>query len=126
MKKYLTYAIAAFFATTVVAIASPEAEMMLQSKEKAAWQAFKDKKADDFKKVVRRHGRPFTPMGSPTCKKRLDDDAKMDMKSFSLSDFTVVMTDANTAIVTYKAKIEGHAWAAKTPPAITTPVRSGK
>lgn len=35
--------------------------------------------------------------------------SKMDMKSFSLSDFTVVMSDANTAIVTYKAKVEGAA-----------------
>lgn len=52
MKKYLTYAIATFVATTVVAIASPEVEMMLQSKEKAAWQAFKDKNGDDFKKLV--------------------------------------------------------------------------
>ena len=32
--------------------------------------------------------------------------AKVDMKSFALSDFKVTMADANTAIVTYKAKIE--------------------
>ena len=60
MKKYLTYAIAAFFATMVVAFASPETEM-LQSKEKAAWQAFKDKKADDFKRWFRPTWLPFTP-----------------------------------------------------------------
>ena len=32
-------------------VASPDAAM-IEAKEKAAWQAFKDKKPDDFKKVV--------------------------------------------------------------------------
>jgi hypothetical protein len=105
MKKYLTYAIAAFFATTVVAFASPETEM-LQSKEKAAWQAFKDKKSDDFKKLVTPNMMAVYADGIYNMQKELDTMTKMEMKSFSLSDFTVVMTDANTAIVTYKAKVE--------------------
>jgi hypothetical protein len=105
MKKYLTYAIAAFFATTVVAFASPETEM-LQSKEKAAWQAFKDKKSDDFKKIVSPKMMAVYADGIYDLQKEMDSMSKMEMKSFSLSDFTVVMTDANTAIVTYKAKVE--------------------
>ena len=36
----------------------------------------------------------------------LDAMTKTDMKSFSLSDFNVVMTDKDTALVTYKAKVE--------------------
>ncbi len=51
MKKYLTYTIAALFASQSVSIAAPIRPRM-DAKEKAAWQAFKDKKADDFKKVV--------------------------------------------------------------------------
>jgi hypothetical protein len=106
MKKYLTYAIAALFATTVVAFASPEVEMALQSKENAAWQAFKDKKGDDFKKLVATKMMAVYADGIYNLQKEIDQMSKMDMKSFSLSDFTLVMSDANTAIVTYKAKIE--------------------
>jgi hypothetical protein len=106
MKKYLIYASAAFFATTVLAIASPEVEMKPQSKEKAVWQAFKDKKSDDFKKLVAPDMMAVYADGIYNLQKEMGMMAKMDMKSFSLSDFTVVITDANTAIVTYKAKIE--------------------
>jgi hypothetical protein len=38
--------------------------------------------------------------------KEVDAMAKQDMKSFTLSDFNVVMTDRDTALVTYKAKVE--------------------
>ena len=51
MKKYMTYAVTAFFATITISLAAPD-KAAIEAKEKAAWQAFKDKKADDFKKVV--------------------------------------------------------------------------
>src|SRR5229473_3539651 len=51
MKKYITYAMTALFATIAVSIAAPDKDAMM-AKETAAWQAFKDKKSDDFKKVV--------------------------------------------------------------------------
>ena len=51
MKKYITYAMTTFFATIAVSIAAPDKDAMM-TKEKAAWQSFKDKKSDDFKKVV--------------------------------------------------------------------------
>jgi hypothetical protein len=41
--------------------------------------------------------------------KELDRMPKMEMKSFALSDFSLVMTDADTAVVTYKAKVDGTA-----------------
>ena len=47
MKKYITYAMTAFFATIAVSIAAPDKDAMM-AKEKAAWQAFKDKKSDEF------------------------------------------------------------------------------
>jgi hypothetical protein len=108
MKKYLTYAIAAFFATTVIAIASPDAEM-LQFKEKAAWQAFKDRKTDEFKKLVSSNLMCVYAEGICNLQKEIDRMPKVDIKSFALSDFNVVMTDANTAVLTYKAKMEGTA-----------------
>ena len=107
MKKYLTYAIAAFIATTVVAFASPEAEMMLQSKEKAAWQAFKDRKADDFKKVVAADFVGVYAEGVSNMKKEMDDMQKWNMKSFAISDYNVVATGADTMISSYKVTLEG-------------------
>lgn len=105
MKKYMTYAVAVLFATTLVALGSPEAEM-LQAKEKAAWQAFKDKKADDFKKLLSPDMVAVYSDGTFGLQHELDMMAKMDVKSFALSDMKVTMTDADTAIVTGKVKVE--------------------
>ena len=51
MKKYISYTMIALLATAAISSAATNEDMM-QEKEKAAWQAFKDKKPDDFKKVV--------------------------------------------------------------------------
>jgi hypothetical protein len=105
MKKYLTYAMIAFFATIAISIAAPDKEAII-AKEKAAWQAFKDKKADDFQKLVSADLVAVYADGIMNMKAELDTMSKTDMKSFSLSDINVVMTDADTAIVSYKAKVE--------------------
>ena len=106
MKKYITYAMTAFFATIAVSIAAPD-KAALEAKEKAAWQAFKDKKSDDFKKLLYPNFVGVYADGVYTLQKQIDAMQKWDMKSFSLSDSNVVMTDADTAIVTCKAKVEG-------------------
>jgi hypothetical protein len=105
MKKYITYTILAFFAAAAVSIAAPD-KAAIEAKEKAAWQAFKDKKADDFKKLVSADLVAVYAQGVMNMKQELDTMSKTDMKSFSLSDFNVVMTDADTAIICYKAKTE--------------------
>ena len=51
MKSYLTYAVAILIATMAVATAAPDNDALME-KENAAWQAFKDKNADAFKKIV--------------------------------------------------------------------------
>ena len=105
MKKLISYTLTALFATIALSIASPD-KAALEAKENAAWQAFKDKKADDFKKVVSPHMMAIYPDGIYDMQKEVDGMAKTEMKSFTLSDFNVVMTDADTALVTYKAKVE--------------------
>ena len=105
MKKYMTYAIAAFFAMFAVALAGPNDDAII-AKEKAAWQAFKDKKADDFKKLVSADLVAVYADGVMNMQAELDTMSKRNMKSFSLSDFKVVMTDADTAMIAYKAKVE--------------------
>jgi hypothetical protein len=105
MKKYISYTMIALFATIAVSIAAPD-KAALEAKEKAAWQAFKDKKADDFKKLVSADLVAVYAQGIMNMKAELDTMSKTDMKSFSLSDIKVVMTDADTAIISYKAKVE--------------------
>ena len=43
MEKYITYAMTVFFATIAISIAAPPDKDAMMTKEKAAWQAFKDK-----------------------------------------------------------------------------------
>ncbi len=105
MKKYLTYTIALFFASLTLAVAGPNDDAIIAN-EKAAWQAFKDKKPDDFKKLVSADMVAVYGDGIMNMQAELDVMKKRDMKSFSLSDFKVVMTDADTAVIAYKAKVE--------------------
>ena len=106
MKKYMTYAMAAFFATIAVSIAAPDKAAM-EAKEKAAWQAFKDKKADDFKKLVDKDFRGVYAEGIDNMQKTLDDMQKWDMKSFTISDFDSFSDEPDVIVTTYTVKIEG-------------------
>ena len=106
MKKYITYAMTAFFAMIAVSIAAPD-KAALEAKEKAAWQAFKDKKADDFKKVVDKDIRCVYADGVSNLQKELDDMKKWDMKSFAISNFDSFSDEKDVIVTTYTVKIEG-------------------
>jgi hypothetical protein len=105
MSKHITYAMTLLFATAALTFAAPDKDAMI-AKEKAAWQAFKDKKADDFKKVVSADVVAVYAEGMMNMQGELDTMKKRDMKSFSLSDFNVVTPDADTVVISYKAKVE--------------------
>src|SRR6266567_4125539 len=106
MKKYIAYAMTALFATIAVSIAAPDKETMM-AKEKAAWQAFKDKKADDFKKVVDKDFRGVYAEGVSNMEKELSDMKKWDMKSFAISDYDSFSDEPDVIVTTYTVKIEG-------------------
>jgi hypothetical protein len=106
MKKLMSYTMIALFATIAVSIAAPDKDELM-AKEKAAWQAFKDKKADDFKKVVHADMRAVYAESIATMQTELDDMQKWDMKSFAISDFNVVSAGADTMMSTYKVTVEG-------------------
>ena len=106
MKKYMTYAVIAFFATVGISLAAPDKDTIM-AKEKAAWQAFKDQKADDFKKVVHTDFRGVYVEGISDMQKELDDMKKWDMKSFTISDYNIVPVGADTIMSTYKVIVEG-------------------
>jgi hypothetical protein len=106
MKKYIAYALTAFFATIAISIAGPD-KAAIEAKENAAWQAFKDKKADAFKKVVDKDFKGVYAEGMSDMAKELSDMNKWDMKSFTISDFTMFSDEKDVAVTTYTVKLEG-------------------
>jgi len=107
MKKYMTYAMTALFATISVSIAAPPDKDAMMAKEKAAWQAFKDKKPDDFKKIVSENMVAVYAEGMSDMQKELADMQKWDMKSFAISDYKATSYGPDTVISTYKVAVEG-------------------
>src|SRR5213082_4171164 len=106
MKKYMTCAVTALFATITISLAAPD-KGALMAKEQAAWQAFKDKNPDGFKKVVHADFRGVYDEGISDLQKELDDMKKWDMKSFEISDYDMFSDEKDVVVATYKVKVEG-------------------
>jgi hypothetical protein len=106
MKKLITYTTTALIATIAVSTAATNDDAIME-KEKAAWQAFKDKKPDDFKKVVSANVMAVYAEGISDMQKELADMQKWDMKSFAISDYKVTSHGSDTAVTTYKVMVEG-------------------
>ena len=106
MKKYVSYTMMALLGTVALSTAASTEDMMLE-KEKAAWQAFKDRKPDDFKKVVSPNLVAVYAEGMSDLQKELADMQKWDMKSFAISDYKVTSDGSDTVVTTYKVTIEG-------------------
>ena len=92
---------------TVALSTAASNEDTMQEKEKAAWQAFKDKKPDDFRKVVSAKLMGVYAEGTSDLQKELADMQKWDMKSFAISDYKVTSASPDTCVTTYKVAIEG-------------------
>lgn len=106
MKILISYTLAVLFAATAVSFAAPD-EAALETKEKAAWQGFKDKDEAGFKKVVAADFVGVYDDGMANMQKELSDMKKWDMKSFEISDYKVTSAGPNIAISSYVVKIEG-------------------
>ena len=106
MKKLMSYTLIALLATIAVSIASPNKDMIM-AKEKEAWQAFKDKNADDFKKVVDHDMVAVYPEGISDMKKEMEDMRKWDMKSFAISDYKAISDEKDVMVSSYTVTIEG-------------------
>ena len=106
MKKLICYTTIASFATIALAIAAPTKDAMME-KEKAAWQAFKDKNEAAFKKVVDKDFRGVYSEGTSDMQKELDDMKKWDMKSFEISDYDMFSDEKDVVVATYQVKLEG-------------------
>ena len=83
MKKLISYTLTALFATIAISFAAPDNNKeAIISKEKAAWQAFKDKKSDEFKKLLSPDLVAVYGPGISNLQKELDAMSKTEMKSF--------------------------------------------
>ncbi len=106
MKKYIAYTVIALIATIGVSLGAPD-NAAIEAKENAAWQAFKDKKPDDFKKVVSADFRGAYAEGISDMDKELSDMKKWDMKSFTIGDYKAISDEKDVIVTTYTVKIEG-------------------
>ena len=106
MKKLISYTMIALLTTVAVSIATPSNDEML-AKETAAWQAFKDKDADGFKKVVDQDMVGVYEDGIADMAKEMSDMQKWDMKSFTFSDFKVTAIGSDIAMTSYKVTVQG-------------------
>jgi hypothetical protein len=106
MKRLITYSAAVFLAMTVIGLAGAD-EDAIQAKEKAAWQAFKDKKGDDFKKVVDKDFRGVYAENIANMDTELADMKKWDMKSFAISAYKTFSDEKDVIVATYVVKLEG-------------------
>jgi hypothetical protein len=100
----------ALFATLAVSIAAMPDKAAMEAKEKSAWQAFKDKNEDAFKKVVDKDIRcVYAGSTSTSIQNELATMPKWDMKSFEISDFSMFSDEKDVIVTTYKVKIDGTA-----------------
>ena len=106
MKKLISYAITALLATSALTFAASNDDKMME-KEKAAWQAFKDKDEAGFKKLVSADMVGVFDDGIADMAKELSDMKKWEMKSFEISDYKTTSAGPNLVISSYIVKVEG-------------------
>ena len=108
MKKSLSYAVAVLLAGVAVSFAGPD-KAAVEAKETAAWQAYKDKNADAFKKVVDKDIRCVYADGVSNMAKELDDMKTWDIKSFEFSNFDMFSDEKDVIVTTYTVKLDATA-----------------
>jgi hypothetical protein len=108
MKNQIIYVMTALLAVIAVSNAATPDKGAMEAKEKSAWQAFKDKNSDAFKKVVDKDIRcVYADRVSTSLQNELADMQKWDMKSFEFSDFDMFSDEKDVIVTTYKVKVEG-------------------
>ena len=107
MKNYITQTTLVFFAAIAVSIAATPDKAAMEGKEKAAWQAFKDKNEAEFKKLVDKDVRGVYDTGVANLTQELDAMNKWDMKSFAISDYDIFSDEKDVIVSTYTVKVEG-------------------
>jgi hypothetical protein len=106
MKRVMSYSLAVFFAFTAVSFAGPD-KATIMAKENSAWQAFKDKKTDDFSKIMDPNFVAIGAEGVNDKAKEVAEMQKWDLKSFAISDFNAVTSEPDVVVTYYKVAVQG-------------------
>ena len=107
MKKLVTYTVITLLAMIAMSFAATPDKAAMEGKEKAAWQAFKDKNEAEFKKLVDKDVRGVYDTGVANMAGELDAMKKWDMKSFAISDYDIFSDEKDVIVSTYTVKVEG-------------------
>lgn len=75
--------------------------------EKSAWETYKNKQADAFKRLMAKDYSGAYAEGIKTLDNEIADMAKTDLKQYSFADTKVVFPSADVAVMTYKVTTEG-------------------
>ena len=105
MRKCCSCTLLAIVCSLFVSAAAIDTDFV--ARENAVWNAFKNKNADEVKKLVSTDVIAVYPDGIYNFTQRLESMSKIEMKSFSLIDFNVVRPAGDVVVVSYKAKVEG-------------------
>jgi uncharacterized protein DUF4440 len=106
MKKHIAYVVIALIASIGVSVAGPD-KAAIEAKENAAWQAFKDKNADAFQKLIDKDLRAVYDEGIMKMSDELEAMKKWDMKSFAITNFEMFSDEKDVVVTTYIVKVEG-------------------
>lgn len=82
-------------------------EAAITDSEKAAWEAYKNKQADAFKKYLATDYCGVYADGIKDVDKEVANMEKSELRNYSLADMKVVFPSPNVAVTTYKATLQG-------------------
>jgi len=85
---------------------SASKETAITDLEKSAWEAYKNKQADAFKKLLSKDYCGVYPEGIKTLDTEVADMAKTDMREYSFADTKVAFPSASVAVITYKVTLQ--------------------
>ena len=81
-------------------------ETAITDLEKSAWEAYKNKQADAFKKLMSRDYCGDYAEGSKNLDGEVADMAKTDLRDYSLADIKVIFPSTDVAVITYKTTMQ--------------------
>lgn len=85
---------------------SASKEAAITDSEKAAWEAYKNKQADAFKKYLTTDYCGVYAEGIKNVDKEVADMEKTELRDYSFADMKVVFPSADVAVATYKATLQ--------------------
>jgi len=74
--------------------------------EKSAWESYKNKQADAFRKLMSKDYYGTYAEGIKNLDEEVADMAKADLRDYSLADMKVVFPSTDVAVITYKATFQ--------------------